>query len=313
MVVLKNCKPELSYILAELFNICLEECCFPDFWKVSSVVPLFKNVVGRSTSKSYHPVSLLSVVSKVFEKSVNNRIVDHLEIYGAFSDFQFGSRSSQSSADLLAVVSDRNAMAFSRSWATRAVAFDISKAFDRVWHIGLLHKRKFYGISGQIGLISTFISNRQLWVVLDGKSSPKSPINARVSQGSILGPTFFLLYINGLPDDVICNVATYVDDTTLFFKCDQASDLRQQLELALGLESDLGHTVDWGKKWKWLVGVNAGKTQLVLLGHCSNSTVTDVKMNGSVLLKKSSFKMLGLILSLSLFQIGLEQLHYLYC
>ena len=79
VVVLKNCEPELSYILAEPFNKCLKESCFPDCWKFSSVVPVFKNVGERSTAKNYRPVSLLSVISKVFEKLVNNRIVDHLE------------------------------------------------------------------------------------------------------------------------------------------------------------------------------------------------------------------------------------------
>ena len=79
VVVLKNCEPELSYILAKLFNKCLNESCFPDCWKVSSVVPVFKHVGESSTAKNYRPVSLLSVVSKVFEKLVNNRIVDHLE------------------------------------------------------------------------------------------------------------------------------------------------------------------------------------------------------------------------------------------
>ena len=85
VVVLKNCEPERSYILAKLFNKCLKESCFPDCWQVSSVVPVFKNVVGeRSTAKNYCPVSLLSVVSKVFEKLVNNRIFDHLEKCGPF-------------------------------------------------------------------------------------------------------------------------------------------------------------------------------------------------------------------------------------
>ena len=78
VVVLKNCEPELSYILAELVNKCLKESCFPDCWKVSSVVALFKNFGERSSAKHYCPVSLLSVLSKVFEKLVNNRIVDHL-------------------------------------------------------------------------------------------------------------------------------------------------------------------------------------------------------------------------------------------
>ena len=79
VVVLKNGEPELSYILAGLFNMCLKESCFPDCWKVSSVVPVFNNVGERSTAKHYRPVSLLSVVSNVFEKIANNRIVDHLE------------------------------------------------------------------------------------------------------------------------------------------------------------------------------------------------------------------------------------------
>ena len=94
VVVVKNCEPELSYILAKLFNMCLKESCFPDCWKVSLVVPVFKNVGERSTAKNYCPVSLFSVVGKVFEKPVNNSIVDHLENCGLFSDFQYGFRSS---------------------------------------------------------------------------------------------------------------------------------------------------------------------------------------------------------------------------
>ena len=162
------------------------------------------------------------------------------------------------------------------------MALDISKAFDRVWHAGLLHKLKSYGISGQIfGLISSFLSNRRLRVVLDGKSSQEHPVNAGVPQGSILCPTLFLLYINDLPDDVICNIAIYADDTTLYSKCDQASDLWQQLELASELESDLQDTVEWGKKW--LLYFNVGKTLLVLFDQTYNNGSIDRKMDGSVL------------------------------
>ena len=226
VVVLKNCEPELSFILAELFNKCLKESRFPDCWKVSSVFLVFKNVGERSTVKKYRPVSLLSVVGEVSEKPVNNRIIDQLEECGLFSDFEYGFRSSRSTADLLTVVSDRIARAFNRSGATRAVALNISKAFDRVWHAGHLHKRKSYGISGQIfGLISSFLSNRWLRVVLDGKSSQEHQVNAGVPQGSILGPTPFLLYINDLPDNVICDIAIYADDATFNSMCDQSSDL----------------------------------------------------------------------------------------
>ena len=93
-VVLKNCEQEMSYILVELFNKCLKESSFPDCWKVSPVVPVFKNVGESSTANNYCPVNLLPVVSKVFEKPANNRIVDHLEKCGLFSDFQYSFRSS---------------------------------------------------------------------------------------------------------------------------------------------------------------------------------------------------------------------------
>ena len=118
-------------------------------------------------------------------------------------------------------MSDRIARAYNRSGTTRAVVLDISNAFDKVWHVGLLYKLKFYGTSGQIfGLISSFLSNRRFRVVLDGKSSQEYLVNAGVPQESTLGPALFLLYINDLPDDVICNIAIYADDATLYSKCD---------------------------------------------------------------------------------------------
>ena len=166
------------------------------------------------------------------------------------------------------------------------MALDISKAFDRVWHAVLLHKLKSYRILGQIfGLISSFLSNRQLRLFLDGKSSQEYPVNAGVPEGSIVGPTtLFLLHINDLPDGVICDIAIYADDTTLYSKCDQAPDLWQHFELVSELESDLRGTVDWGKKW--LVDFNAGKTQLVLFDKSNNNGCIDVKMDVSVLEEK---------------------------
>ena len=140
---------------------------------------------------------------------------------------------------------------------------------------------KSYGNSSQIfGLTSSFLSND----FLDGKSSQEYPVNAGVPQDSILGPTLFLLHINDLPDDVICDIAIYADDTTLYSKCDRASDLWQQLELASELESDLQDTVNWGKKW--LLDFNAGKTQLVSFEQSNNTGSVDVKMDQSILEEK---------------------------
>ena len=133
------------------------------------------------------------MVSKVFGKLINNIVVDHLE----------------------------------KCWLVSIMVLGVLKAFDRVWHARPLHKLESNGISDKVfGLISSFLSNRRLQVVLDWKSSQEYPVNAGVPQGSIPGPTsthtFFLLYINDLLDDVICDIAIYADDTTLFSKCDQA-------------------------------------------------------------------------------------------
>ena len=141
-------QPELWNLLAKLLNMCLKESCFPYFWKVSFVVAAFKNVGERTTAKNYSPVSLLFVVSKLFEKLINNRIFDHLEKCGLFYDFQYGFRSSRSTAGPLTVVSDRIVRVFNRPRATRALALDISKAvclflvidsFMLFW-MGSLHK-----------------------------------------------------------------------------------------------------------------------------------------------------------------------------
>ena len=107
----------------------------------------------------------------------------------------------------------------------------------------------------------------------------------------ILGPTLFLLYINDLPEDGICDIAIYVDDTTLYSECDQAPDMWELPEVASELESDIRNTVDWGKKQ--LDSFDAGKNQHYLFDRSNNNGYIDVKMNGSVLEKKLSLRCWG--------------------
>ena len=154
--------------------------------------------------------------------------------------------------------------------------FYVSKAFDRVWHAVLLNKLNFDVISGQIFCLTlSFLSNRRLLVVLDGKSSQEYSVNPGVPQGSILVPKR-----NDLLDDVIYNIVIYAD-YILSTLSDHASDLWQQLELAPELEFDLGDTMDWGRKW--LVDFNAGKTQLISFECSINTGAIDVKIDESAL------------------------------
>ena len=282
-VVLKNCEPELRYILAELFNKCLKESYFPDCWNVSSVVPVFKNVGERSNAKNYRPVGLLSVISKVFEKFVNNRIVDHLEKCGLFSDFQYSFRSSRSTADLLTVVSDRIARAFNRSGVTRAVALDISKAFDRVWHAGLLHKLKSYGISGQIfGLISSFLRIGDFkWFWMERLHK-----NIQLMRGFLKAPF------------VVLHFSYY---TLMTFLMMLSVILPPMLMILLSNLSVIGHLI-CSNNLNWLLNLNLiyetqWKTQLVSFDQSNNNGFIDVKISGFILEEKSSFKMLVLTFS----------------
>ena len=141
----------------------------------------------------------------------------------------------------------------------------------------------------------SFLRNRWFQVVLDGKSPQEYLVDAEVSQGSIRSPKLFKLYINDLFEDIICNIGISTDNTTLYSKCDQASDLWQQLELASELESDLRDTADSGRKW--FVDFDAGKPELILFDPSNNTGAIDVETDGSVLEEKSSFKNLGLFSS----------------
>ena len=293
VVVLKNLSPEISPILTKLFNRCVKEKCFPSSWKVSSICPVFKNSGERSSPSQYRPISLLSVISKIFESILNRHILNHLSKNNLLVDVQYGFRSARSTADVLTVISHRISEALDSTYDARAIALDISKAFDQVWHKGLLHKLSSYGISGRVhSIIKSFLSGRSMKVVVNGQSSKVHAINAGVPQGSVLGPTLFLIFINDLPDSVIRSfINIFADDTTIY---GTTSKNVNHSDLAPNLSSDLSVTVQWGTKW--LVKFNASKTKLISFHHHRDTPVfPPVTMGGMTLDESPSLdKLLGL-------------------
>jgi len=183
------------------------------------------------------------------------------------------------------------------SGESRAIALDISKAFDKVWHAGLLHKLKSYGVSGSaLHIIKSFLSNRKLKVVLDGCSSKTYKINAGVPQGSILGPLLFLIFINDLPDEILSKLVIYADDTTLYSSLERSKEIEwDRLELAADLEYDLRTITEWGDQW--LVSFNSAKTKLLSINKFKHPNLPPISMGGKALPENSEVRLLGLILS----------------
>lgn len=285
----------MSSILSRLYNKCLSEACFPSSWKFASVIPVFKNTGDQSNPRNYRPISLLPVISKIFEAVLNDALVHHMESNNLFSDSQYGFRSNRSTADLLTVITDRIYTALNKSGEARAVALDISKAFDKVWHAGLLKKLAAYGIKGSLlEIIRSFLQNRKLKVVLDGQSSTSHSINAGVPQGSVLGPSLFLIFINDLPDDIISKLAIYADDSTIY-SCIPKSDMFGKVEMAGEIELDLQSIVEWGVKW--LVTFNSTKTKLLSVNNFRDPFLPSICMNGTELEENNSFRLLGMTFS----------------
>ena len=177
-----------------IYEKCLESGIYPALWKRANVIPVHKKG-SRQSKQNYRPISLLPIFGKIFEKIIFETIYCHLCDNDLLSVHQSGFRPGDSTINQLLAITHRIYSGFEEipSKESRAVFLDLSKAFDRVWHEGLLYKLECSGVSGNLlHLISNFLSNREQRVLLNGKSSEWKRISAGVPQGSVLGPLFFL-------------------------------------------------------------------------------------------------------------------------
>ena len=210
-----------------------------------------------------------------------------------FGPYPYGFRGCRSTADLLTVITDKIYKALNGCGEARTVALDISKAFDRVWHAGLLHKLPSYGISGRVfNIIASFLTGRRFQVILDSQHSETYQVRSGVPQGSILGPVLFLIFINDISDNLNSSLGIYADDTTLYSSLNHKSQNSQRLDLTKNLENDLTLITDWGKKW--LVTFNSTKTKLLSINRFKSCTNHPLIMSGNVIPKCNNFRLLGL-------------------
>ena len=219
-----------------IFENCLRRSLFPKIWKYANVVPIHKKD-EKNLKKNYRPISLLPIFGKILEKFMYDSLYSHLVTCNLLNPNQSGFRPSDSTINQLISITHTIFKAFDCNppLDVRSVYLDISKAFDRVWHDGLIYKLKRCGVSGDFSLIQSFLKDRKQRTVLNRHNSNCGDILAGVSQGSILGSLFFLVYINDLAAEVKCNVKLFADDTSLFNVVEDldsaASDMNHDLEL----------------------------------------------------------------------------------
>ena len=287
--LLKLALPHIKQPLMYICNLSLLEGVFPELLKIANVVPLFKS--GDSMLfNNYRPVSLLSVLSKVFEKVMYSRLSEFLKSHELLYKHQFGFQKDHSAYMALMVLVDKLTKSLENGDHVVGVYLDFSKAFDTVNHRILLKKLEHYGIRGPALLwFESYLSGRKQFVTYDNVSSSHSYITCGVPQGSILGPLLFLIYINDL--NYVCKDAMsifFADDSNLFINGKDATKI----------ESDLNEILNNISEWLKInkLSLNVKKTHFMIFSKARVKPSVNLKIDNENLSEVEKTKFLGVMI-----------------
>lgn len=296
----KACGPDLisprllregSDILAKhlsiFFTKLVSSSAFPTTWKVANVTPIFKKG-DPSTPSNYRPVSLLSCIGKLMERCIHTKLYNYVFSNRLITPHQSGFVKGDSTVNQLTLLYNEICQALDDGKEVKAVFCDISKAFDRVWHKGLILKLSSIGIKGPLlRWFPAYLSDRKQRVVVSNSLSSLSNVTAGVPQGSILGPLLFLIFINDIVTDIDANIRLFADDTSL-------SVIVETPETAAHiLNSDLQKITNWASTW--LVDFNATKTESLLFSKKRNRPIhPPLVMNNTPIATVKTHKHLGI-------------------
>ena len=242
--MIKICGNSLSKPLEMIFKSCITKREFSSEWKKANVVPV-QQKSDEQLLKNYRPVSVLPIARKFLERMIYDNIFEYLTANKTISDNQSGFKPGDSCVNQLLSITHEIYYSLDNGLEVRDVFLDTSKAFHKVCHEGLRLKLNQYKISENLlCLIKCFLKNHKQGVVLNGQTSSWTNVLAGVPQGSILGPLFFLIYINDLSDDLSSNPKLFADDTSLF------SVVHDKNTSANELNNDLRKISNWAYQWK---------------------------------------------------------------
>ena len=288
--VIKNLSSSLIYPLKMLFNRTLTKGEIPDILKTACVNALYKGKGEISDLNNYRPIAITSVFIKMLERIIFKYTYNYIMKYQLLSENQSGFQPRDSTVNQLVDIFNTISSNLDKGNDLRFVFCDISKAFDRVWHLGLLYKLRKFGIKGKLlEWFKAYLSDRKQSVVIDGYQSNTKLINAGVPQGSVLGPFLFLLFINDITDNITSNIKLFADDTSLYIVIDSENDIEAAANI---LNDDLSSISSWANLWQILF--NPNKTVAVNFTRKQTDLHPPLLFNNHPVMQHDCHKHLGL-------------------
>ena len=289
--ILKQLPPKGIVKLTHLFNAALRLQHVPKKWKIAEIITLLKPGKPPDQVSSYRPISLLPIISKVFEKLILKRLNTIIEEKGLYPSHQFGFRHSHSTIDQVHRITNDIEKALEDKKVCSAIFLDVAQAFDKVWHEGLMYKLKNTLPPSYSNLLQSYLEDRFFRVKQEQEYSSYRKILAGVPQGSVLGPTLYLLFTADVPKDPGTKIATFADDTAIL-----ATGINTRYS-TMKLQSALNKVSAWTKKWR--IHLNHAKSQHVNFTNRRELPIP-VKINRQIVPYSNKAKYLGMTLDAKL-------------
>ena len=271
-VMIKNLPDSALTFLVKVFNSMLLIGFFPEFWKISEIILIPKPGKDLTMPSSYRPISLLPCLSKIFERLLLSKIKPFLILHHIIPDHQFGFREKHGTIEQVNRITGEIRKCFEQKKYCSAIFLDVAQAFDKVWHEGLIHKIKCLLPKNVHTILESYLSNRKFRVRYGDSITSSYPIHAGVPQGSVLGPTLYLIYTADIPQNDQIITSTFADDTALL------SSHTNPIVASRVLSAHLRVVESWFNKWR--IKVNEQKSRHVTFAlrteNCAPVTLNNV-------------------------------------